>query len=270
MDFTKAYPFDARAAVYTPLTFKAGIEQLSAMPFPSLAGIRDLAYYAGISDGAMRTTISRGKSNSSIIAFKDSNGITRYQLSQGYLDMGMTLINRNQQPEGFIVAVFSFTKDANSERAIVRDTLKNYGFKRIAQNTYINGRIDTTSLLAAMKEFGLEQNLYLFHCPDIDDLGLVNKILELFDIQSRMKLLQQFYLDMVEYLAEDGLDDDEIGRRMLYFCAIQWNICQVEEPPIPAKYLPDGYPLQKINDFFDAFVKKNMDKLVGYYLKVNK
>lgn len=270
MNFKESYPFGAKEAVYTPLIFRVGVEQLNSMPFPSLAGIRDLAYYSGISDSAVRTTISRGKSNGSILVFKDAQDVMRYQLSQGYFEMGMTTIKRDQQPEGFIVAVFSFTKDAISERAVVRDTLKNYGFKRIAQNTYINGRIETKGLQGAMKDFGLEKNLYLFHCPDIDDLDLLNKILELFDIQNRMNLLHEFYSQMVGFLTERGLSDEEIGRRMLYFGAIYWTVCQIDEPPIPAKYLPDGYPLQKIKEFYDEFMEKNMYKLVNYYLKVNK
>jgi DNA-binding transcriptional regulator PaaX len=269
MNFMELYPFTAKEAVYTPLIFRVGVELLNSMPYPSLAGIRDLAYYSGISDSAVRTTISRGKSNGSILVFKDSQDVSRYQLSQAYFEMGMTTISRDKQPEGFIVAVFSFTKDAVSERAVVRDTLKNYGFKRIAQNTYINGRIETKGLLGAMKDFGLEKNLYLFQCPDIDDLDLLNKILELFDIQNRMNLLQNFYSQMVAFLTEEGLSDEEIGCRMLYFGAVYWTVCQVDEPPIPAKYLPNGYPLQKINEFYNDFMQMNMVKLVNYYLKVN-
>lgn len=270
MNFMELYPFTAKEAVFTPLIFRAGMEQLGNMPYPSLAGIRDLAYFSGISDSAVRTTLSRAKSNGSIIVFKDALGNSRYKLSQAYFEMGMTMISREKQPEGFIVAVFSFTKDAISERAVVRETLKNFGFKRIAQNTYINGRIETKSLLDAMKDYGLEKNLYLFHCPDIDDLDLLHKVLELFDMKTRKTMLQNFYAQTVEFLTSERLSDEEIGRRLLYFGAVYWTVCQVDEPPIPEKYLPNGYPLQKIKEFYGHYMQKNMDKIVDYYLEVNK
>lgn len=209
--FLKDYPFSAKEAVYTPILYRYGIEMPQSVPFPSLNGIRDLAKFAGISDTAIRTAISRARADGSILEYKDDRGISRYTIAPSTYEMGMATIAKEKQPEGFIVAVFSFTKDAVSERSVVRETLKNYGFKRIAQNTYINGRIDTSGLMEAMRRFGIAKNLYLFHCPDIDDQDLLRKIVDLFELEKRKEKLERFYQHMVGFLTEPGLSE-EIGR----------------------------------------------------------
>lgn len=267
--FLSDHPYSAKEAVYTPIIYRSGLPMPETVPYPSLNGIRDLAQFAGISDTAIRTAISRAKADGSIIETKDHFGKSRYRIAPATFEMGMATISREKQPEGFIVAVFSFTKDAESERAVVRETLKNYGFKRLAQNTYINGRIDTKGLLESMKSFGLEKNLYLFHCPDIDDQDLISKILGLFDLEGRKKMLERFYEQMVDFLSEKDLSDEELGRRLLYFGSIYWTVCEMGEPPIPLKHLPPDYPMPKIRKFYMEFIEKNHGKLIQYYIKVN-
>ena len=51
-------------------------------------------------------------------------------------------------PEGFLIGVFSFRAPEEAKRRAARETLLHFGFKRIAQNTYINGVIDTSGLEA--------------------------------------------------------------------------------------------------------------------------
>lgn len=267
--FLKDYSYSAKEAIFTPILYRIGLQMPETVPFPSLNGIRDLAKFAGISDTAVRTAISRAKADGSILEFKDDHGKSRYSIAPATFEMGMASITRDKQPEGFIVAVFSFTKDADSERAVVRDTLRNYGFKRLAQNTYINGRIDTKGLMETMKVFGLEKNLYLFHCPDIDDQDLIHKIMVLFDLENRKIYLDLFYDWMVSFLSEQGISDDELGQRMLYFGSIYWTECENGEPPIPKKHLPPGYPMPKIKAFHQDFIEKNKQKLIQYYIKVN-
>lgn len=269
LEFLKDYPYSAKEVVYTPIIYRIGLQMPDTVPFPSIKGIRDLATFAGISDAAIRTALSRAKSDGSIHEFKDALGENRYAIAPTTYEMGLVSINRDAQPEGFILAVFSFTKDAESERAVVRDTLKNYGFKRLAQNTYINGRIDTTGLMSAMRSFGLEKNLYLFHCPDIDDNDLIQKILVLFNIEKRKEMLNQFYDKMVNFLSETEISELDLGRRLLYFGAIYWTICENGEPPIPIKHLPLDYPMVKIRAFYTGFIEKNKDKLINYYIEVN-
>lgn len=269
LEFLKDYPYSAKEVVYTPIIYRIGLQMPDAVPFPSIRGIRDLATFAGISDAAIRTALSRAKAEGSIYEFTDVYGKSRYSIAPSTYDMGLVSINRDQQPEGFILAVFSFTKDADSERAVVRDTLKNYGFKRLAQNTYINGRIDTSGLMDAMKSMGLERNLYLFHCPDIDDADLIQKILILFDLEKRKEMLNHFFDRMVSFLSEPGISELDLGRRLLYFGAIYWTVCENGEPPIPKKHLPTDYPISKIRSFYTEFIEKNKEKLIKYYIEVN-
>ena len=165
MDFRKKYPISAREAAYTPMILRDGFGAESRLPYPSLNGIRDFTRYCGFRDGAVRTAISRGKAEGDLLTFADAGKVTRYRISESQLTMGKTVTNRQNQPEGFIVAVFSFTTDEVAQRAKVRESLKYSGFKKLAQNTYINGRIETEGLETAMRKFGLGKNLYLFHCP---------------------------------------------------------------------------------------------------------
>ena len=269
LEFLKDYPYSAKEAVYTPIIYRVGLQMPETVPFPSSKGIKDLAAFVGLSDAAVRTALSRAKSDGSIIEFKDALGKSRYAIAPSTFEMGLVSINRESQPEGFIVAVFSFTKDAESERAVVRETLKNYGFKRLAQNSYINGRIDTKGLMEAMKSFGLEKNLYLFHCPDIDDQDLIQRILSLFDVENRKVMLNHFYDRMVSFLSEPGISDHDLGRRLLYFGAIYWTVCENGEPPIPIKHLPPDYPMPKIRKFYTDFIEVNKDKLINYYIEIN-
>lgn len=269
LEFLKDYPYSAKEVVFTPIIYRVGLQMPDTVPFPSIKGIRDLAAFAGISDTSIRTALSRAKADGSIHEFKDALGENRYAIAPSTFEMGLATINRDSHPEGFILAVFSFTKDAESERAVVRDTLKNYGFKRIAQNTYINGRIDTAGLMTKMKSFGLEKNLYLFHCPDIDNCDLIQKILVLFNIEKRKEMLNHFYDSMINFLNESGMSDLDLGRRLLYFGAIYWTVCENGEPPIPKKYLPYDYPMAKIRAFYTQFIEQNKNKLIKYYIEVN-
>jgi len=269
MDFRTRYPLSPKSVVYAPLTFRMGLEFLRDVPEASLNGIRDLAQYAGIADGAVRTTLSRERAAGLIESEKDGNGITRYRMARRQFDMGLTTIDRENR-KGFLLAVFSFAENEVSERKAVRETLKNYGFRKLAPNTYINGEIETGGLLASMKEFGLENSFYLFHCPDIDDPELIRKILALFDIQGRSKELRKFFRDMVSFLSEGGINGDEKARRILYLAPLHYEIGHVNEFPIPAKYLPPDYALDDIHRFFKEFVDSHRVPLRSYYDRVNR
>ena len=127
-DFRKVYPLSVKGSVYNFLILRDGAPFLTGLPYPSLSTIRDFALYAGTSDSAIRTLLSRGGKAGYISKEKDAAGIMRYRLSE--LSLVLSMVNSRQMglSEGFIVAVFSFTVDEASERSIVRETLKNFGF----------------------------------------------------------------------------------------------------------------------------------------------
>jgi DNA-binding transcriptional regulator PaaX len=269
MDFRQKYPLTAREAAYTPMVLHDGFGPNSPVPYPSLNGIRDFARYCGIRDGAVRTALSRGKSEGDLLTFTDDKKVIRYRIAGSQLTMGKTITDRQNQPEGFIVAVFSFTKSEAVERAKVRETLKYYGFKKLAQNTYINGRIDTRGLKQSMKGFGLENNLYLFHCSNVDDAELMEKILSAFEIEKRKKFLQGFHKDLAAFLTAKDLDRDEFVHRIFYAGPVYWTICYVEEPPFPASLLPKDYPLAGIIRLYEDISDKHRKKILDYYMQVN-
>jgi DNA-binding transcriptional regulator PaaX len=269
MDFRKKYPLSAREAVSTPMILRCGTFTDGSLPYPSLNGIRDFAAYCGIRDGAVRTALSRAHAEGAVRIYLDSGKVVRYRLVESRMEMGLTVSGRQNRPEGFIIAVFSFATEEEPARAKVRETLKYYGFKKLAQNTYINGRIETAGLKKVMRAFGLEKNLYLFDCPSVDDADLIEKILSVFEIGKRNRFLQKFHRDLADFLEEKNLDAEEIVHRMYYAGPVHWTICRVDEPPFPPKYLPADYPLDSILRLYEGMLRKHGKTLVTHYRKVN-
>jgi DNA-binding transcriptional regulator PaaX len=269
MEFKQKHPLSAREAVYTPMILRNDAFNGSSLPFPSLRGIRDFAAYCGISDGAVRTALSRARAEGEIQVFQDASQVTRYCLVESMMNMGRTITDRPNRAEGFILAVFSFKSDQETERGKVRETLKYYGFKKLAQNTYINGRIETSGLKEAMQKFGLKKNLYLFDCPSVDDAELINKILSVFKIGERRKYLLQFHQELADFLLEKNLDPEEIVHRICYAGPVHWTICNIDEPPFPQKYLPDDYPLRSISQLYNEVLESHREIIMKHYRMVN-
>ncbi len=269
MDFKQKHILSTREAVYTPMILRDDILKDSSLPYPSLKGIRDFTAYCGINDGALRTAISRACAEGEIQTFQDTAHVTRYRLDESMMNMGKAVSARPNRAEGFILAVFSFKSDQEMERVKVRETLKYYGFRKLAQNTYINGRIETTDLKTAMQTLGLEKNLYLFDCPSVDDTDLIEKILSVFKINERQKLLHEFHIELADFLLETNLDTEEIVHRIYYAGPVHWTICNVDEPPFPQNCLPADYPLRSISQIYNKMLESHKEILVEHYRKVN-
>jgi len=267
--FMTAYPLTARAAVHTPLVFRAGLESLGEFPWPSLEGIRAFARFAGIGDGAVRTALSRARSDGSLLVETDPAGRSRYILAPATFAMGQAQIRSDRRLEGFLVAVFSFKSEENEGRSALRGILKVYGFKKLAQNTYIHGRIYTGALRSAIRSLGLEKHLFLFTCPEIDDEDLVRRIMTLFDIEGRRRQLREYLTRLKAFLSED-LGEDERARRLLYVGAVHWEQIEAGEPPFPARYLPADYALVEIQRFYGERITKGREALLSYYEKANR
>jgi DNA-binding transcriptional regulator PaaX len=267
--FIKAYPLAAKAAVHTPLVFRAGLASLGEFPWPSLEGIRDFARFAGIDDGAVRTALSRAKTEASILIETDGAGKKRYLLAPARFEIGSAQLLSNRQLEGFLLAVFSFSTEENEGRSALRGLLKDYGFRKLAQNCYIHGRIDTEGLRAAVGELGLAEHLFLFTCPAIGDEELVKRLMALFDIEQRKRELREYLTRLKAFLPEN-LGGDELARRLLYVGAIHWERIEAGEPPFPASYLPADYALGGIREFYDRRMAEGREALLTYYERVNR
>jgi DNA-binding transcriptional regulator PaaX len=267
--FMKAYPLTAKAALHTPLVFRAGYESFGGLPWPSLEGLRDFAHFAGIEDGALRTAISRAKAEASLLVETEADGRSRYVLAPATFAMGTAQIHAEARQEGFLLAVFSFKQEENEERSALRSVLKAYGFRKLAQNTYIHGRIGTEALRAAIRGLGLERHFFLFTCPEIDDEELIARILALFDIEGRRKELRDYLLRLKAFLPE-GLPADELARRLLYVGAVHFERIEASEPPFPAKHLPPDYALGEIQGFYGQRLAEGHEAIFSYYEKTNR
>lgn len=270
MDFRKKYPISAREAVCTTLILRDGFFKKYSLPYPSLKGIRDFTEYCNLTDSAVRTSLSRLHSEGIIRVLKDKKNVTRYRMARSSMDMGNVTRDRQKQPDGFLIAIFSFTKKENTERARVRETLKYYGFKKLAQNTYINGIIETESLKKTMREFGLEKNLYLFQCPNIDDKELVKKMLSIFEIKKRNTFLHEFYKDLMVFLTVKNIDKEDLIHRLYYCGPVHWKICYMDEPPFPLQYLPKDYPIFTLKKFHYELMVNYTNDFIEHYMKLNR
>lgn len=271
VDFRKAYPLSVKGSVYNFLILRDGAPFLAGLPYPSLAAIRDFALFAGTSDSAIRTLLSREGRAGYIVRERDEAGVMRYRLTDPSLVLGMVNSRQSGLPEGFIVAAFSFTADAASERSIVRETLKNFGFKKIAQNVYLNGRIDVEPLRAAMRELGLDSHLYLFHCPDLDDEALTRRVLELFEIGERSAELAAFESAMLSFLGPARVaasERDEAARRLIYAGLVFWERFVTTEPPLPARLMPEGYRFGEISHAYDERYAVSAPAITEYYARI--
>ncbi|OHD19762.1 MAG: hypothetical protein A2Y38_12090 [Spirochaetes bacterium GWB1_59_5] len=263
-----AYPLTAKAAVHTPIVFRAGLFSSEGLPWPTLEGLRDFAHFAGIEDGAVRTALSRAKAETSIVVETDAAGRKRYTIAPATFAMGTAQIHAGERPEGFLLAVFSFKAEDQADRAALRNLLKTYGFRMLAQNTYIHGRIETDGLRSAIRGLGLEPHVYLFTCPDIDDEHLLSRILELFDMEGRRRYLRDYLARLRPFLGGQ-LSRDEAARRLLYVGAVHWERIEASEPPFPAKYLPDDYALPEIQRLYGQRLEEGREALVEYYRHCN-
>ena len=202
--FKEKYPLTMQEALGNLMVFRENIPIFSGMPYPSMNGIRKFAEYAGYSYGTIRTALSRARAAGTIESFKDDQGITRFKQGTLYRSISNTVISWKNRPEGYLLAVFSFKTEQEKERQTVRQILTDFYFKKIAQNVYINGRIETNGLMQEFRSEGLDKNIMLFHCENTKDEALRERILEVFDIKARSAKLMEFRSDFLEFLNAPG------------------------------------------------------------------
>jgi hypothetical protein len=89
---------------------------------------------------------------------------------------------------------------------------------------------------------------------------------EVFDVKARARMLERFRADLEAFLEESGMDDMELGRRVFYMGPAQHRICFMEEPPIPARILPESYPLAGLMTYLSGFMARRWKSIETYYL----
>jgi DNA-binding transcriptional regulator PaaX len=266
MDFIHKYPLLLKEIIATPMIFRENDPRLEGMPFPNMAIIRHLAEFAGFSYGALRTAVSRLKASGDLESFADEAGIVRFRLTSLQRSVSDVVRSWETRPKGFVIALFSFKSEEEKGRQRVREALKYFGFKRIAQNAYINGMIDTATLQATMREYGVADRLFLFRCSDVEDPVLVAKLKEVFDVRGRAEALRVFFADLRLFLGEKDLDGMEFGRRIFYAGPVYHMRCFVEEPPFPESFLPPDYPLPEVKSWYLTRSAERLEDVIAYYM----
>jgi DNA-binding transcriptional regulator PaaX len=265
MDFVRKYPLLIKEIIATPMIFRENDPGFSGLPYPGMAHIRDLAEFAGYGYGALRTAISRLKASGNLESFTDDAGQVRFRLTSMQRSVSDVVRSWESRPKGFVIAVFSFKSEEERGRQRVREALRYFGFKRIAQNAYINGMIDTSHLQDTMAEYGVADKLFLFRCPDVDDPALAAKLEEVFDVRGRAEALRELFADFRLFLGDESLDGPEFGRRVFYAGPVYHMRCFVEEPPFPDDFLPADYPLHELKSWFMARSAERHSDVIAYY-----
>lgn len=263
--FVGRHPLSLREVIATPMIFRENIPGFETLPFPGVEILRDLAAFAGYGYGALRTAMSRARASGELLGIQDEMGIQRFRLTPTQVSVSRVVRDWSSRPDGFIIGVFSFHAREAAERRAVRETLLYFGFKRIAQNTYINGMIDTTDLEAEMTRSGVADRFYLFRCASIDDPALLARLSRIFDVKGRARALERFRRELEGFLEEPGLDAMELGRRVFYAGPVQHRMCFVEEPPIPARMLPASYPLSGLTAYMGSILRRRWNQIETYY-----
>ena len=263
--FIRRYPLSLREVIATPMIFRENVSGFERLPFPTVDVIRDLAALACHGSGALRTAMSRARASGELKETVDEAGTRRFRLTPMQASVSRVVSGWQTRPEGFIVGVFSFHAREAAERRAVRESLMYFGFKRIAQNTYITGMIDTAGLEEELARAGVSDRFYLFRCPSIEDTALLARLARVFDVEKRARVLERFHADVKAFLEEPGIDRMEIGRRVFYMGPVQHRICFTEAPPVPARILPESYPLAGLMEYLGGFMTRKWESIETYY-----
>ena len=264
--FINKYPLKTASSIIAPLSQHHFLSKNNMIPFPNLNGMYELANYYGIAPSSVRVTICRLCSAGRIYSFTDDAGTTRYQM-----DQMMTLISeqaaRFGKSDGLTLAVFRFSKEEDKQRYRVREILNSFGFKMLAQNVYLNIRVDIPAIQKELAEWGLKNNVFMFDCTSPDD-SIMNEMSALWDLENWKIKLDDFIKDLQEYWDFAGLGDREIYLRYsIGYSAFFVHIYE-KHPAIPFHYLPEGYPLSELFEFVEKALYQYEAAIVRYYTQI--
>jgi hypothetical protein len=82
-------------------------------------------------------------------------------------------------------------------------------------------------------------------------------------------VLARFRDDLSAFLDAAELDGDELARRLFYAGPVHYRMTYVEEPPFPASYLPDAYPLGELLEFIPKMAERRAQALRRYLDRVS-
>lgn len=267
MSFLDRHAVSLNELLIAPLVFRATTPLLADLPHATPAVMRDLAEFAGHGAGAIRTALSRLRSSGAIETFVAA-GVTRHRIGALADSISGVVQRRFERPEGYVLAIFSFEAGDARERQLVRDALRGHGFQKLAQNVYINGQIDTAGVERVVHEHGLSEHLFLFRCPDEPDPARDRRLMQLFDVKGRARVLARFERELHEFLHAPGVTGDEFARRYLAAGPAHYRVTFADEPALPARCLPADYPLERLVPYAEP-TGARARTVVDYWRRMN-
>jgi DNA-binding transcriptional regulator PaaX len=266
--FNQKYPLKVRSVIITPIAQKYYFNDSLNLPFPILKGMYELAEYCGIPKTSVRATLSRMRRDGEIESFTDKQGTTRYKMSEM-----MSLISQQAshfgRSEGFTLAIFNFKKENIKERYRVREILSAFGFKKLAQNVYLNIKVDSESIMKEISKWNLQENVYLFDCNDIEDSSMINRISALWDLNEWNDKLNEFYEDLKIYFNFDGLSDEEIYKRYSYGYSVFFVYYYEKIPALPQRFFKQDYGLGKVIELMKRTLSQYTNNICRHYKVMN-
>jgi DNA-binding transcriptional regulator PaaX len=268
-EFIQKYPVSLRQVMATPMIFRGTSFAQTELPWPSINHIRDLAEFAGFSYGALRTALSRAVLAGDILSFKDDSGRTRYRMTAFQEAVSQTVQEKAEKKEGLTLAVFSFRTDEEKARAGLRQLLHWWGFKMLAPNVYIAGRMDIARVQKSADEAGFGNHLFLFECPQVSSDRIAAKIREAFDVENHVARTRDFIADVRKFL-DAAREPIEFGRRAFYCGPVHHDLTFLCDLPLPPQLLPKDYPLEELNTVLFRILTDRFQDLTDYYFLLEK
>lgn len=266
--FKEKYPLKVSSVIIAPIAQKFYFDGSMGLPFPNLNGMYHLAEYCNIPKTSVRATLSRMCKEGKIESFSDQHGIIRYQMSKM-----MSLISEQAslfgKSEGFTLAVFNFKKENDKERYRIREILNSFGFKKLAQNVYLNIRVNSEQIMKEITIWGLQNNVYLFDCDNFTDNDMIARISELWDLSHWNDRLNEFYMDLKTFFDFENKSDEEIYRRYSYGYSVFFVYFYEKLPALPSNFfLPDN-GLKRVMELMEITLSQYSDNICSHYKIVN-
>ncbi len=270
MNFFDAYPLSAQEVLHFPLMFPDALKRyrVPGIAWPTLAALYETGSFSGLSQGAVRTCLSRMKKDGYVIPVEEG-GKTRYRASRLQLSVMDSVIQRKQKSrKGFLVAVYSFEKDKEQDRARARAILTYAGFVRFAQNSFINVCVDDEQIRAALAKEGLARNVYLFRVPKMDSADL-DTLAAACKIPERESFLRAFLADVTAFLNEgDGTDADTFNRVGRAWVAFIIHV-HATEPPLGDELLPKDYTYRYVYQLLTRASARHGKAMYRHWKSIN-
>lgn len=264
--FRERYPAPLSELLFAPILFRSAFPFLLGAPAVSAPLLRDVARGAGHSEAAIRTALSRLRASGLVeLRVPPGGGEPRFHRGEFTRSLQETVAGQLKRPDGFTLVVFAFATENARERQVVREALRLHGFQRLAQNTYIGGSVDTSALESTFRHEGIEDNVFVFQTRGDLPPNVQERLVTLFDLRARARVLRALRADLVAFLDDARLDDAEQTQRLLYAATVHYRITFVEEPQLPECAHPADYPLADVVTLLPRLVEARAEACVRYF-----